>query len=824
VSRKLITILFLIVALSSGWIAISLYHKDDIGKDFKGPLWLFNFGPEQAPDFLNFRKVTGQSVYNPSSGFGWQNIKGDLRKGKWTATSLHWESAENINAIMRPGPDDLASSYITGPAVFVLDVDPGKYDIWVLTGDTGLLEYVPYQSYRIEVNGVEAYRFNADEETFYKTLDTPSDDILSQDDIYKHYIKPYFKWKKVTVDVTDGKIKVRVMSKKRDRSLLRLMGDYPHSELRSGPIPRFGGALNAMIVAPSGTNTKSLVDQVEAIRRQDFMAKHPGKHVTNDKIDTNPADLKRGYNIFFPDIGDEVVPTTNRPYDSGPLKAIASLGEYIPFTFALAPRHDLGKTNIILQSLEGPQGARIDTKNIIIGKARYVADPVRYRKKTPWQPVPGPIVPFKDLVIRGKTTSQFWITIHVPKNAEPGTYKGNVQVTPTEGKSTEIPVELKVLPFYLKRPTNLSVGLTYFVPIMDAYFEKERFWNRVRQEFADMRQHNMTTVQLTGMGLDNYDGLDKLFSAYKAAGFAQPVYFLESAAKINRVKRERNFTVNSREFDDFCDKYINTIRNFLAEKKKRGWPDIIIDFGDEFTNIAKEEVGEEIAKRLKQIPGIEIGADVNGDRELRLLAPHVTILSFNKGWKGPTKVNQGKRQLVHAGTIKDILQVGATPWLVNIGKDRFSNGYYFWKMSRMGLRGKIEWIYRDYRALPHNPFSGRGSHANKLDRAIYPGPANTILTTIPYERMRQGLDDLAYLYTLEYYAKNTTSSQLKKEAGALLESINQMIDDDYSRYTNSKNDVDHWKNARYYKLRNEIGSMILKLKNYSNAYLDASNG
>jgi hypothetical protein len=117
--------------------------------------------------------------------------------------------------------------------------------------------------------------------------------------------------------------------------------------------------------------------------------------------------------------------------------------------------------------------------------------------------------------------------------------------------------------------------------------------------------------------------------------------------------------------------------------------------------------------------------------------------------------------------------------------------------------------------MPHNPFAGRGSRAGILDRAIYPGPGNTILTTIPYERMRQGLDDLAYLYTLKYYATKTSSSQLRKEAEALLGRINHMVDDDFSHYSNGKRGATHWTNGRYYELRNDVSNMILKLWNPS---------
>lgn len=811
-------LLVLIVVLFLGWLLVSLNSGFDLDEEFEGPFWLFNFGPVNAPDFINFKKVSGKTVYDSTSGFGWSNLEGNLENGTWVDKSLHWESANNLNTVMRPGPDDLASSYATGPATFILDVEPGDYDVWILTGDWGLLEYVPYESYAIEVEGSVAVRFQANEEEFYKIFNKPAnDDTINHEEVYERYIKPRFQWKKITVNVSDGQLSVRVVSEKRDRSLLNILGDYPYSEQRSGPKARFSGALNALIVTPSHLDSERLVERVETMRRKNFLSKLTKKPVQQYESHANPTDLRRGYNVYFPDILDTVVPNTVRPHDKKPIKLLATWGEYVPITFAISPHQFLGATEIIFESLTGPHGERIETSNINVGEVRYVADPVDYRKRKAWQPIPGPIVPINNLKLTAKVSKQFWITIHVPENAEPGLYLSNLQILPTQGVSVNVPVELEVLPFKLKRPTHLATGLTYFVPIRHAYFGKERFWQRVREEFADMRRHNMTSVQLTGMGMGNYDGLDQLFSAYREAGFEQPIYFLESASIVNLIKKKRGLTINSDEFEDFYKKYENTIKKFQAEKMNRDWPDVIFNFGDEFTNKAKEDFGEEIAKRLKQIPDIMTGADVNGDKELELLAPHVSILAFNRGWAGPNNINKDKQQLLRAETVQKIKEMGATPWLVNIGKDRFSNGYYYWKMSRMGLQGKMEWIYSNYRALPHNAFDGRGSHSSILNAAVYPGPDDSILSTIPYERMRQGLDDLAYLHTLKYMTENAPSSQVRYESEALIERIDMMIDDDFSKYKSPVVDEYRWTDARYDTLRHAISGMILKLKNYSNS-------
>lgn len=805
--------LLFIVTLCLAWLLTSQNSGVDLDKEFEDPFWLFNFAPEKAPDFINFKKISSKTVYSASAGFGWSNIEGSLENGTWQDKSLHWESADNLNTIMRSGPDDLALSYATGPATFTIDVKAGDYDVWILTGDWGLLEYVPYEPYGIEVEGSVAVNFLANEEEFYKLFNkSAGDDTIEHKEIYDRYVKPRFQWKKVSVTVSDGQLSVRVVSQKRDRSLLKMLGNYPWSEQRSGPKIRFSGALNALIVTPSHLDSQRLVERVESMRRKNFLAKLKKKQVPQYASDVNPADLQRGYNVYFPDILDTVHPNTVKPHDVKPIELLATWGEYVPITFAISPHQYLGATQIIFDSLTSPHGKRIESSEIDVGEVRYVADPVNYRKRTAWQPIPGPIVPINNLKLEAKISKQFWITVHVPENAEPGQYLGNIQILPSQGKPIKIPIELNVLPFQLIRPTHLATGLTYFVPIMHAYFGKDRFWKRVREEFADMRRHNMTSVQLTGMGMENYGDLGQLFSAYRDAGFEQPIYFLESASTVNLFCKKNGCPKNSH---DFYEKYVATIKNFYTEKKNRGWPEIVINFGDEFTNDAAEEFGAELAKRLKQIPDIVTGADVNGYKELELLAPHVSILAFNSGWAGPTGINKGKRQLLHAKTVEEIKEMGSIPWLVNIGKDRFSNGYYYWKMSRMGLQGKMEWIYSNYRAFPHNAFDGRGSRSSILDAAVYPGPDDRILSTIPYERMRQGLDDLAYLHTLENMIENASSSQTRYEAEALIERLDQMIDDDFSKYRGPTGNENRWTGARYDTLRNEISTMILKLKSIS---------
>jgi hypothetical protein len=263
---------------------------------------------------------------------------------------------------------------------------------------------------------------------------------------------------------------------------------------------------------------------------------------------------------------------------------------------------------------------------------------------------------------------------------------------------------------------------------------------------------------------------------------------------------------------EFQTQYVQLVRDFLQQAQLRQWPPVIIDFGDEFTNTATEAVGADIAGRLHAIPGIVTAADVSGYRELELLAPEVDIAAFNNGWDGPQRINRGKR-LLNRETVDLVLGAGAIPWLVNVGMDRFSNGYWFWKMVRLGVRGKMEWIYRGYNGMPFNTFDAVPLHAH----AAYPGPDGTAIPSLDYEWMRMGLDDLAYLFTLEQLIEGSRGEPEKAaavaEAEAFIHGFDGIIEADIMNTYRGHDARERfeWPVTRYDEVRNEVIELLLRL-------------
>ena len=122
----------------------------------------------------------------------------------------------------------------------------------------------------------------------------------------------------------------------------------------------------------------------------------------------------------------------------------------------------------------------------------------------------------------------------------------------------------------------------------------------------------------------------------------------------------------------------------------------------------------------------------------------IDIVAFDNGWDGPNGINRGKK-LLKKETVDLIKRSDSTPWLANVAKDRFSNGFWLWKMVKLGVRGKMEWMYLGYNGMPFNSFD-----ANPMaGHIVFSGPDEAAIPSLNYELMRMGLDDIAYLYTLE---------------------------------------------------------------------------
>ena len=190
---------------------------------------------------------------------------------------------------------------------------------------------------------------------------------------------------------------------------------------------------------------------------------------------------------------------------------------------------------------------------------------------------------------------------------------------------------------------------------------------------------------------DDTSQLATFITEYLQAGYREPIMF---AAPMDLTVGGLNGygPIDSKRFQQ---KYIEVMRKLWAEVEKHNHP-VIFSIGDEFTN--KGLAGVEFAGKLarlayEELPEIPITSDMNGYMEVMAMAPYLHYATFNNGWDGADRHNKGRR-LLNDKFIEELKQkTGAIPYFVNAGKGRFPFGFFLWKMSKYGVRGKVEWYY-----------------------------------------------------------------------------------------------------------------------------------
>jgi len=451
-------------------------------------------------------------------------------------------------------------------------------------------------------------------------------------------------------------------------------------------------------------------------------------------------------------VGEETVLGSRK---TNKVSIFASPGEYEPFSFALQPKERLVQVMIRSGPLSGPAGV-IPKENVVVRSAEggHGANRMLFNLWRPWH-------------MPAWSKELFWVTVHVPDQARPGIYRGEVTVSSADKAVATAEVSLEVLPIKLKEPP-FSIGWHYAWPgSIEA----------LRANLKDMREHGMTNVgPLYGFPMpvndDDTSQIGTFIKEYLKAGYTKPIMF---GAPMNlTISGLTGYgPVDSRRFQQ---KYIEVMRRLHAETMKHDIP-VIFSIGDEFTN--KGRKGVEYAGKLarltyEELPEICVTSDMNGYMEVMAMAPYLNYATFNNGWDGIDHHNEGRRLMNEKFIRQLVRETGAIPYFVNAGKGRFPFGFFFWKMSKYGVMGKVEWFYN-----LQGKGGGKGSVV-KLD-------GTKITHTVSYELSREGIDDLKYLSRLEAlidHARETGRARTQAEAASgCLKKIESSIIPNWTAYT-----------------------------------------
>ncbi|MBN2308921.1 MAG: DUF4091 domain-containing protein [Candidatus Hydrogenedentes bacterium] len=731
-----------------------------------GPGWeAFDFGPAGSPPFASFTAVSKDDVYRPERGYGWMPHPGgaDMMASNFTPGS---ERVPGLNERDRARESGACGDSLYGDLVmtsayyhsqvrqtFLVDLPNGAYRVVTFHGDPAYGRA-----------GTQSWWIEAEGRRVVENFELPR--CLYGDAVFD-------------VEVTDGQ--------------LTLTFDAAH------PDPaRKGFTLNGLAILPAATPAQrdaadgriaAIRAAVQRERDEAFAAAFSESPYVEDAEmpPVSAEDTARGFVPFVPHWMDSVYPNTApRPGDlRRPLACFACPGEFEPVSVALRALAPLD-VSCSVSDLVGADvipASAVDIRAVKCWPQRLGSS-----WSSEWRVMPELLEPTARAEVPADTTQQFWLTIHLPENTRPGLYRGIVALRADAG-AAEFPLTVEALPFALQ-PSERAVGMYWKeADVLDTPLRDV--------QVRDMVRHGMTTLTMGGLSpaVINRDGALELDTGPLQAflrdllklGIKGPIPYLIPSL---RTQLQRAFPGKSAE--DYDALYLDVIRRIQAVSARPDTPELLYYPVDEIgNNEARGRKAHDECALIAQVPGATSYITVNNYQAGEKWGDTFDI------WCGNIEYSpEQEARLLERG--KRYMRYGSA-YLNDPRKVRTSTGFGFYRRPAEAM------FYWHYQCPNGDPFNDLDSSARDWC-AAYPGPDNTVIPTIDWEGIREGVDDLKYIATLKHYAERAGGDAADRARNVLDEVLGG---DDRVSQTAFRDDLSH---DAYHALRRRLVDAILELQ------------
>ena len=508
------------------------------------------------------------------------------------------------------------------------------------------------------------------------------------------------------------------------------------------------------------------------------------------------AEQDRGYVLFqrhwMQEVGFSSRPNSEDVIDDpekSPLQITATPGEYEPVTFSIWPLEKLHGVTLEASDLVSDSGGRIPSAAVRTWFLQH--RPHRLNPPTRYTIVPGFLPDWNVRDLDPNITQRAWLNVHVPKDAESGTYRGTVQLSGDGLEPTTLPLEIVVLPFELVRPERVHVmrrspGNPVHLP-GDRQLQTARafedLWNhgftpeisiwwpsRFQDDNRNLRRDSEGNVILTWGNDKLSETLRLLKEHYLEDTNSAPTLWLDAAS----IKDVGIFSGTSNGGSN--DWKPNDTKSWLKAVEDRFGP-----AGAGFEKIYLHASAEESHYRES---GNKLGAswhawldffsDVRFSREDNG-SPHVfSVHTFNTA-EGQAAGLDRDVDLPAIGMFHGIQGSAKTqidqarsrenPFLFYGLQGRMVPGFYLWKA---GANGSFNEFYGRFEGALNNDWDSRVrlnsrglataglSESPGLSSAVYSNSGRMIGSWY-WEEIREGVDDDAYMNTLQHWIDRTES-------------------------------------------------------------------
>lgn len=418
------------------------------------------------------------------------------------------------------------------------------------------------------------------------------------------------------------------------------------------------------------------------------------------------------------------------------LSARLSPGEFEPVVFSLYPLRDAKALPIRVSDLKGPDGQVIESDAIRVGRVTHQSV---WENPTTFEAVEHLVRRCESVDLVAGRSQRMWLTVQADARAHPGSYTGTVSVG-----SREIPMTVEVLPIDLAPVEDMG----YFMYHPDLRWDlvpDQDLWENIARDLAD---HGMTTATLYYQATRQDESSGKRVLAdldtYINPSFGIPYASLIEIYGQAGLGRHQPLIDVLSQYDVAHDP--NLVVALHKEYLRRGWPKVAFYINDEIEYESRIAEARRTLELLEEAAPDLMTTTALGPKGAEALGEKYDI------WIGCSRPEM----------IEFCNSLGKNPWTyscravhdISPAFERFFFGRFPWKI---GLKGVGLWSYLQDGEVFYDRFGN--SFGYSADFNFRPewkhrygfviAEDGNIIPTVAWEGVREGIDDMRYLRTLE---------------------------------------------------------------------------
>ena len=506
----------------------------------------------------------------------------------------------------------------------------------------------------------------------------------------------------------------------------------------------------------------------------------------------------------------------DRPY-CGPItdKAKISLarGEHEGFQIVLIPlQEDLKDVQVILKDLRASNGETIESQHIKAFPVGYVKtdEPDYNIDYVGW--LPDPLLIDKTFSVKKGENQPVWIDIYIPENKKPGTYTGEIIISPTNSQPLRVKLEVKVWDYIIPKKGHFKV-LGRFRPDKLAKFYK---WDAVPEDillkwYLFLVEHRWSPTDIFSSSMQP-DG--EILRECINEGL--------NIVNISNISKLLPYDRDARKYSLPDEKTKKEIASILKEQvmvlKKYNALDIGYIFCfDEQHDSSQYPLMREVLTFIKSVvPEVKISTTTTYPPLKELVGAVDTWVPL----LGSASKELEERQ--KAGDELFFYIYGHPyhpfPNASLIDYPSLDARISFWIAAEKGWTGFLHWYVNGWEVnfagdkrwpeIPWKPYA-YPNHKGRNGEGyfIYPGPNGEPLSSIRFENIRDGIEDWESIYILKDLIKKINNEKERKVAEGILDEVKQLVPNEYNYELNPE---------KLLFLREKIGEEIEKLRHIIN--------